>query len=150
MHVACLSHLENKTPGACECKEPTPHPNGCIAPCRHVAPRVSQPPLRCGQGDGPADCKKGLTGCGFCVRGGCAGADVYKIRYRSGNGVRQAALGVLVRSKAFPRRGLPARWQRALCGSGERVTAPAPSPEVCARPSAAGLGSSSSVLAQLL
>lgn len=84
--------------------------------------------------------QKGLTGCGSCVHG----AGVYKIRYRSGSGVRRAALGDLVRSKAFPRRELPARRQRASLSSGDRVTAQAPSPGVRTRPGAAGLDDSSS------
>lgn len=84
--------------------------------------------------------QKGLTGCGSCVHG----AGVYKIRYRSGSRVRRAALGDLVRSKAFPRRELPARRQRASLSSGDRVTAQAPSPGVRTRPGAAGLDDSSS------
>lgn len=56
MHIACLSHFKNKTLGACGCKEPVPHPDGCIAPHRHR--RVATPEHR-GQGDGPTDCKRG-------------------------------------------------------------------------------------------
>lgn len=46
MHVACVGHLKNKTPGACGWQGPGPRPDGnqpCVAPHGRVAPCVSQP-----------------------------------------------------------------------------------------------------------
>lgn len=46
MHVVCIGHLKNKTPGACARMEPGPRPDGNqprIAPHGRVAPCVSQP-----------------------------------------------------------------------------------------------------------
>lgn len=46
MHVACVGHLKNKTPGACGWQGPGPRPDGnqpCVALHGRVAPCVSQP-----------------------------------------------------------------------------------------------------------
>lgn len=46
MHVACVGHLKNKTPGACGWQGPGPRPDRnqpCVAPHGRVAPCVSQP-----------------------------------------------------------------------------------------------------------
>lgn len=61
------------------------------------------------------------------VASACAAADVYSSRYPSGSGVRQAAPGDVVRSKAFPWPGLPVRRQRASHGSAGLVTVSVPS-----------------------
>lgn len=87
--------------GAAPRREPAPHCS--TRTCRSL--RVATP-VSCGRGgDGPADCTRGWQD----VASACAGADVYESRYPSGSGVRQAAPGDVVRSKAFPRPGLPVR-----------------------------------------
>lgn len=115
MHEVCIGHLKNPTPGACGWLEPGPRPDGNqprIAPHGRVTPRVSQPlcaaageevALQIAQGDDRMWLLRAPPP--LFTRAGT----------QSGSGVRQAAPGDVVRSKAFPRRGLPVRRQRPAC-----------------------------------
>lgn len=115
MHVVCAGQLKIKTPGACggwsRGRAPPgtgpalPHTDVALPACRNL------PALRPRRG-WPRDCTRGWQD----VASACA--DVYKSRYPSG--VRQAALGDVVRSKAFP------RPRRASHGSAELGTMSVP------------------------
>lgn len=115
MHVACLSPCKTK-PRVRGCKEPVPHPDGCIAPRRRVASWVSQPlhvaakemALQIATGAG----RMWLLRARRLHRCRCLQDQVPKWKWSPAGGPG--------RSKPFPRPGLPARSQCASHGSSER------------------------------